>query len=54
MNRPPWALLAILLGGVTLAVYGLARWQPFEPGAPAAVLAPVGDSARGEAVFARA
>ena len=53
MKRPPWALLVALLVGVTLAVYGLARWQPFEAGAPAAALAPPGDAARGEAIFAR-
>ncbi len=54
MRRAPWALLVVLFVGVTLAVYGLARWQPFEPGAPAAAQAPPGDVARGEAVFARA
>jgi mono/diheme cytochrome c family protein len=43
----------VLFVGVSVAVYGLARWQPFEPGAPAAALAPPGDAARGETVFAR-
>ena len=43
----------MLFVGVSLAVYGLARWQPFEPGTPAAAQAPPGDAARGEAVFAR-
>lgn len=38
---------------VSLAVYGLARWQPFEPGAPSAAASAGGDPARGEVVFAR-
>ena len=38
---------------VSLAVYGLARWQPFAPGAPAAAQVAGGDAAAGEAVFAR-
>jgi cytochrome c551 len=51
-RRPPWALLLALFVVVSLAVYGLARWQPFEPEAPAAAGGPAGDAARGEAVFA--
>lgn len=44
----------MLFVGVSLAVYGIARWQPFEPEAPAAAAqAPPGDAVRGEAVFAR-
>lgn len=38
---------------VSLAVYGLARWQPFAPGAPAAAQVAGGDATAGEAVFAR-
>ena len=44
----------MLFVGVSLVVYGLARWQPFEPGAPAAAQAPPGDAVKGKAVFARA
>lgn len=44
----------MLLVGVSAAVYGLARWQPFAPGAPAAsAQAPPGDVANGEVLFAR-
>jgi mono/diheme cytochrome c family protein len=35
---------------VSLVVYGIARWQPFEPEAPAAAVA-VGDPVHGQAVF---
>jgi mono/diheme cytochrome c family protein len=35
---------------VSLVVYGIARWQPFEPEAPAAAVG-AGDPARGQAVF---
>jgi mono/diheme cytochrome c family protein len=44
-------LLVALFVGVTLVVAGIARWQPFEPEAPAAVVA-AGDAVHGEAVFA--
>jgi mono/diheme cytochrome c family protein len=54
LTHPPWALLVVLLVGVSLAVYGLARWEPFAPEAPAAAQAPPGDAARGEAAFAQA
>ena len=54
MSRPPWALVVVLFVGVSLIVYGLARWQPFEPGAPAAAQAPAGDPVRGETAFAQA
>jgi cytochrome c551 len=37
---------------VSLAVYGLARWQPFEPGAPSAAASAGGDADRGASVFA--
>jgi cytochrome c551 len=53
-GRPPWALLIALFVLVSLAVYGISRWQPFEPGVPAAAVGPAGDAARGEAVFAAA
>ena len=44
----------MLFVGVSLVVYGIARWQPFEPEAPAAgAQAPAGDAVAGEAVFAR-
>ena len=44
----------MLFVGVSLVVYGIARWQPFEPEAPAAgAPAPAGDAVAGEAVFAR-
>lgn len=51
--RPPWALLGALLVIVTLVVYGIARWQPFAPGAPVATAGPAGDPRSGDAVFAR-
>lgn len=38
---------------MSLAVYGLARWHPFEPGAPAAAAVAGGDAVAGEAIFAR-
>ena len=53
-ERPPWVLLAALFVVVSLAVYGLARWQPFAPEAPAAAGTAGGDPAAGQAVFARA
>lgn len=51
-SRPPWALLAALVVVVSLAVYGLARWQPFEVGTPAAASVAGGDPVRGGTVFA--
>jgi len=38
---------------VSLAVYGLARWQPFAPEVPPAAAVAGGDAAAGQAVFAR-
>ena len=38
---------------VSAAVYGLARWQPFEPSAAPAADVATGDAAAGEQVFAR-
>jgi mono/diheme cytochrome c family protein len=52
-RRAPWPLLVALFLLVSLAVYGIARWQPFEPEAPAvAGGAPPGDAANGEILFA--
>jgi cytochrome c551 len=53
-TRPHWALLVALFAVVSLAVYGIARWVPFEPEAPALAEGPGGDAARGEGVFAQA
>lgn len=49
-GRPPWGLLLAVFVIVSLAVYAIARWQPFEPEAPAAAVA-AGDPVHGEAVF---
>jgi len=53
-QRPPWALFAALFAVVSLAVYGLAQWQPFAVDAPAAAGVAGGDAAAGQAVYARA
>ncbi len=39
---------------VSLAVYGLAQWQPFAPEAPPAAATAGGDPVAGQAIFARA
>ncbi len=49
--RAPWTLLVALLVLVSLAVYGLARWRPFEPSAAPAAAVAEGDAAAGERVF---
>lgn len=47
-----WWLLIGLFAVVSLAVYGIARLQPFEPSAPPAAAVPAGDAANGETLFA--
>ncbi len=49
-RRPPWGLLVAVFVIVSVAVYGIARWQPFEPEAPAVAVA-AGDPAHGAVVF---
>jgi mono/diheme cytochrome c family protein len=44
----PVALIVV----VTLVTFGLAKWHPFSPSAPAATPAATGDPARGANVFA--
>ena len=39
-----------LVGVVAAATFGLAKWHPFSPAAPAAI-STAGDASRGEAVF---
>lgn len=46
-----WWLLIGLFAVVSLAVYGIARLQPFEPTAPPAAAVPAGDAANGETLF---
>jgi cytochrome c551 len=41
-----------LLGAVAAATFGLAKWHPFSPSAPAASSTPAGDVSRGKTVFA--
>jgi len=48
--RSPLGPLALLVV-VAAATFGLAKWHPFSPAAPAAAVS--GDAARGKTVFAR-
>jgi len=52
-RRPRWQLPIGALVIVSLAVYGIARLQPFEPSAPPAAEVPAGDAANGAALYAR-